>query len=50
MVRNIWVGRWVDWLHLDDAGIADGILVVWVRRVFKKVDSELGVYSEWRIG
>ncbi|KAF5472902.1 hypothetical protein F2P56_009564 [Juglans regia] len=45
MVRSLWSGAHVDWVYLASIGASGGIVVMWDRRVVKKVEEYIGRYT-----
>ena len=45
IVREVWGGRFVDWVALPARGSAGGILVCWDSRVVEKEEVEMGIFS-----
>ena len=43
VVRSLWVVH--SWIVLDAVNIAGGVLLVWDKRVFEKVDCAVGRFS-----
>ena len=44
VVRSLWGSPFLDWVALDAMGIAEwgGVLLVWDKRVYEKVDCVIG--------
>ena len=45
IVKNLWGSPFVDWGTLDALHTAGGVILMWDRRVFEKVDSMVGSLS-----
>lgn len=45
MVRSIWGGNFVDWIHLDAVGTSGGILLMWDKKVVERLDVEIGSFT-----
>ena len=45
VVRSLWVSPFLDWVVLDAINTARGVLLVWDKRVFEKVDCAIGLFS-----
>ena len=45
VVRSLWGSPFIDWVVLDVVQIAGGVLLVWDKRVFEKVDVVVGQFS-----
>ena len=45
IVRSLWGNPYLDWVALDVVNIAGGVLLVWDKRVFEKVDCAVGLFS-----
>ena len=45
IVRSLWGIHHVDWSYLESEGVSGGILLMWDRRVVKKVDEATGHFS-----
>ena len=44
VVRSLWGSPFLDWVVLDAVNIAGGVLLVWDKRVFEKVDCVVGLF------
>ena len=45
VVRSLWGSPFLDWVVLDAVNTAGGVLLVWDKRVFEKVDCAVGRFS-----
>ena len=45
VVRSLWGSPFLDWVVLDAINTAGGVLLVWDKRVFEKVDCAIGLFS-----
>ena len=45
VVRSLWGSPFLDWVVLDAVNTAGGVLLVWDKRVFEKVDCVVGLFS-----
>ena len=45
VVRSLWGSSFLDWVVLDAVNTAGGVLLVWDKRVFEKVDCAIGQFS-----
>ena len=45
VVRSLWGSPFLDWVVLDAVNTAEGVLLVWDKRVFEKVDCAVGLFS-----
>ena len=45
IVRSLWGIPFLDWVVLDAVNTAGGVLLVWDKRVFEKVDCVVGRFS-----
>ena len=45
VVRSLWGSPFLDWVVLDVVNTARGVLLVWDKRVFEKVDYAVGRFS-----
>ena len=44
VVRSLWGSSYLDWVPLDAVNTAWGVLLVWDKRVFEKVDCAVGLF------
>ena len=44
LVKSLWGSHFVDWGALDAIDIAGGVILMWDRRVFERVDSVVGSF------
>jgi hypothetical protein len=42
VVRSVWGCNYVDWLYIGSMGASRGILIMWDRRVMKKIEECVG--------
>lgn len=45
LIRQVWGNRWISWVELKAIGTKGGILIMWDKRVWKRVDSEARIFS-----
>ncbi|XP_075103403.1 uncharacterized protein LOC142177990 [Nicotiana tabacum] len=45
MIRHLWGNRWVDWDERKVSGTRGVIVMIWDKRLWKKVDAHQGLYS-----
>ena len=45
LVKSLWGCHYVDWVYLGSVGTAEGILVMWDKRVVEKVEEVVGQFS-----
>ena len=45
IVRSLWGSSFLDWVVLDAVNTTRGVLLVWDKRVFEKVDYDVGLFS-----
>ncbi len=45
VIHSIWGNRFVGWEVLNAVNTADGVLLLWDKRVVNRVDSKVGIFS-----
>jgi len=46
IIKEVWGSRWVDFVQLEASGTRGGVVIMWDKRNWEGVESNVGMYSD----